>query len=137
MKVKVILCLVFCTLLCTITAIAQDKRAKINDYLNREIWIVDSWAGQSITLVKENKNYFILRKYFGSGVPVRSTAKYKVVFASDYQIRFSEVIDASDADIMRNDERFILTVEEKGLGLYLNGLKIVINEHFFQIKSSE
>ncbi len=69
MKAKAILCFIFC-ILCTVTAVAQEKRTKIKDYLNQEILIVDNFAGQSITLVKENKDYFILRKYFGSGVPV-------------------------------------------------------------------
>ena len=128
-KAKAILCFVFC-ILCTVTAIAQDKRAKIKDYLNQEIFVVDNFAGQSITLVKENNDYFILRKYFGSGVPVIDSVKYKVEFNSDYQIAFSEVIDASKVDLMKSDEKFILGVEDNGLGMYLNGLKIVIIEHY-------
>ena len=87
-KVKTILCFVFC-ILCTITAIAQDKRATIKDYLNQEILIVDSFAGQSVTLIKENKDYFILRKYFGSGIPVISSIKYKVVLLMHFgQVNF-------------------------------------------------
>ena len=129
MKTKIILCFVFC-ILCTATTIAQDKRAKIKDYLNQEIFVVDSFAGQSITLVKENNDYFILRKYFGSGVPVIGSVKYKVEFNSNYQIVFSEIIDVSKTDLMKSNEKFTLCVEDKGLGLYLNGLRIVIIEHF-------
>lgn len=126
MKAKVILYFVFC-ILCTGTVFAQEERAKIKDYLNQEILIVDNFAGQSITLVKENEDYFILRKYFGSGVPVIGYIKYKAVFNSDFQIAFSEVIDASNVDLIKSNENFILSVEEKGLYLYLNGLRIVIN----------
>ena len=93
--------------------------------------IVDSFAGQTITLVNENKDYFILRKYFGSGVPVIGSIKYKVVFNSDYQIAFSEVIGTANANSVKSSENFLLCVEEKGISLYLNGLKIVINEQFF------
>ena len=129
MRIKVILCFTFCVL-CAVTATAQDRRAGIKDYLNREILIVDNFAGQSITLIKESNDYFILRKFFGSGLPVIGTVKYKVVFKSNYQIAFSEIIDASNADLTNGNEKFILCVEGKDLRLYLNRLKIVINERF-------
>ncbi len=128
MKAKVILCFIFC-ILCTVTTVAQEKRAKIKDYLNQEILIVDNFAGQSITLLKENKDYFILRKYFGSGVPVIGSIKYKVIFNSDFQIAFSEVIDASSEDLRKHEENFILCAEKKGVYLYLNGLKIEIKRN--------
>lgn len=128
MKVKVI-CFIFC-ILCTATVIAQNKRVKIKDYLHQEILIVDNFAGQSITLVEDNKDYFILRKYFGSGVPVIGLIKYKVVFNSDFKIAFSEIIDISNEDLMKSNENFVLCVEEQGISLYLNGLKIETNERF-------
>ena len=127
MKTKT--CFVFC-ILCTVTTIAQDKRAKIIDYLNQEIFIVDNFAGQSITLLKESNDYFILRKYFGSGVPVTGSVKYKVEFNSNYQITFSEIIDTDKIDLMKSNEKFILCVEDNGLALYLNRLKIVIIERY-------
>ena len=105
MKTKIILCFALCVL-CAVAIIVQNrstttcddikrgvggenrivpgKRAKIKDYLNREILIENDFAGQSITLIRENEDYFVLRKYFGSGVPVIGTAKYKVVFQSDW-----------------------------------------------------
>ena len=129
MKAKAILCFIFC-ILCTVTAVAQEKRTKIKDYLNQEILIVDNFAGQSITLVKENKDYFILRKYFGSGVPVIGSIKYKVVFNSDFQIAFSKIIDTSNKNLRKRRENFILCVEENGIYLYLNGLKVEIDEWF-------
>ncbi len=113
-------------MLCISVTFAQDRRAKIEDYLNKEIWIEDVFAGQSITLIKENKDYFILRKYFGSGVPVIDSVKYNVVFRSAYQIEFANKVTDSTKQI----EVFRLCVEERGLKLYLNGLRVVINEHF-------
>ncbi|MDR0306537.1 MAG: hypothetical protein LBI42_06840 [Chitinispirillales bacterium] len=129
MKTKIVLCFVFC-ILCAATTTARDSRAKIKDYLNQEILIIDNFAGQSITLIRENKDYFILRKYFGSGIPLIGSIKYEVVFNSNYQITFSEVIDSSNVDLINTNENFILSVEEKGLSLYLNRLKIVIDENF-------
>ena len=109
----------------------DSKRAKIKDYINQEIRIEDSFAGQSITLVRENNEYFILRKYFGSGVPLIASTKYKVVFNSDYQIEFgTEAIDSLNIDTTKNNEVFRLIVEDNGINLYLNGLRVVINEHF-------
>jgi hypothetical protein len=113
------------------TTVAQnkvnsDKRAKIKDYLNLVIGIEDNFAGQSITLTKENKNYFVFRQYNGSGVPIIGFAKYKVVFDSDYQITFSEIIDVSHSDFRKQNEVFRLVVAESGLNLYLNGLKVAV-----------
>lgn len=127
MKMKVVLCVVFC-IVCILTTNAQSRRAEMKDYLNQELWVTDRLAGQSITLVKENEDYFILRKYFGSGVPVTGTIKYKVVCMSQYQIAFSEIADASHVNLIHRGENFILCVEEEGLSLYLNGLKIVLHE---------
>ena len=130
MKIKVILCFVLC-MLCAATTIARDrdKRATIKDYLNQEILIADVFAGQSITLVRENNEYFILRKYFGSGTPVIDSTKYKAAFNSDYQIEFGkETIKSLNIGSTGISEVFRLGVEEKGLSLYLNGLKVVISE---------
>lgn len=106
----------------------QDSKPKIKDYIDKEIRIVDSFAGQSITLIKENKDYYIIRKIFGSGVPVVATIRYKVEFNSDYQITFSEIIEDSGSDDNTVPvEKFILSINAQGLNLYLNGLKIVAN----------
>jgi hypothetical protein len=47
------------------------------------------------------------------------------VFASDWQIRFSETTDASLAESV---EHFILGVDDNGLKLFLNGLQVMIEE---------
>ena len=134
MKSKVVLILI--TLICcTVTTSALDKRSKIKDYVNQEIWVYDNFAGQSMTLIKENKEYFILRKYFGSGVPVVASSKYKLVFNSDYQIVFSEIIETTHTNSTNDKkEMFMLCVEEKGLTLYLNQLKVETNEKFIPKK---
>lgn len=75
---------------------AQDKRMKIKDFVDQEIRIDDNWAGQSITLIKENGEFFILRKFFGSGVPVIATSKYRVKFNNPYSISFSEELESSE-----------------------------------------
>jgi hypothetical protein len=123
---KVALLLMF-WICCSLSACTQDTRAIIKDYLNQEIRIEDNFSGESITLIKENKDYYILRKFFGSGVPVIGTTKYKVVFNSDYQIAFSEIVETSgENSIGENNEEFLLIVEEEGLSLYLNRLKVII-----------
>lgn len=99
-------------------------KAKIKDYLNQEIRFDDGWAGQSITLIKENDTYFVLRTFFGSGLPIIGYRKYKVVFKSDYQISFSEVFEASKNMKIQEDEDFLLSVEKEGLSLYLNKVKM-------------
>ena len=90
--------------------------------------IVDNFSGQSITLIKENKDYFILRKYFGSGVSLIRSVKYKVTFNSKYQIAFSETAEVNPT-VKDKKEDFLLSVEEHGLCLYLNRLKVAINEN--------
>jgi len=112
---------------CTLTLYSQDKRPKIKDYLNKEIIIKDNWAGQSITLIKEKNNYLILRKFFGSGVPVAGSFKYEVEFKSDYQIAFpKENVQDPKKPSDYKGEVFLLCSEDSGLSLYLNGLEIVI-----------
>jgi len=99
-------------------------KAKIKDYLNQEIRFDDGWAGQSITLIKENETYFVLRTFFGSGLPVTGYAKYKVIFDNDYQITFSEVIEDSRRNVVKKKEEFMFCIEESGCGLYLNGERL-------------
>ena len=139
MKTKTILCLalcLFCSLASTNAQNIRDKRTKIKDYLNQEILIIDRFAWQSITLVKEKKDYYIIRSFFGSGVPVIGSIKYKVVFNSNYQISFSEIIDTSNRNLVKHHEVFDLGVEDNGIVLYLNGLKVEIDEHFFKLKTN-
>ena len=132
MKIKLLLCYII-SLCFVFSTFAQEKRLTIKEYLNREILMYNNFAGESITLIKENSDYFILRKFFGSGVPVISSVKYKVIFNSNYQIAFTEIIDSTGKNLVTdNKEYFLLCVEEKGLCLYLNQLKVLINENFLQ-----
>jgi hypothetical protein len=111
-------------------SLAQENRAKIKEYINHEIMIEDNFSGQSITLIKEKNDYFILRKFFGSGVPVVCSCKYKVVFMSDYQISFSEIIETTDNRLNSiNKEDFVLCIDNEGLVLLLNRLKVVIKKN--------
>lgn len=106
---------------------AQDNRAKIKDFVDREVLIIDTFSGQSITLIKEKREFYILRKFFGSGVPIIGTVKYRVDFNSPYQITFSEMVETSfDNGKLINHEEFILSIADNGLKLYLNGLQVSI-----------
>lgn len=111
------------------TVNAQDNRPKIKEFVDQQIIVKDSWAGQSFTLKKENREYFIQRDIFGSGVPIILSIKYKVVFNSKYQIEFSEIIDPMDKSASEiNCEHFILGVGNDGLELYLNRLMLTIRQ---------
>lgn len=104
---------------------AQDKRMKIKDFVDQEIRIDDNWAGQSITLIKEDGEFFIFRKFFGSGIPVIGTSKYRVKFNSPYSISFSEVLEFSENIHERlRSEEFELRMVENGFNLFLNQIKI-------------
>ena len=104
---------------------AQEKRKEIKDYINTEIILDNGWAGESITLIKEKKNYIIIRKIFGSGVPVARTIKYSVTFKGDFQIDFSEIIEPDKLQSKKScKEEFSIRVLEDGVSIFLNGLKL-------------
>lgn len=106
-----------------------ENRLKIFSLTNQEIVVSDHFAGQSFTLIKEREKYYVIRKYFGSGVPVVNTIKYKIVVQSDYQIRFNEIIKSDNFHKNKQDENFILQIEDNStIGLYLNGIKVVIDK---------
>ena len=108
---------------------AQGIRKEIKDYVNIEIFLENVWAGESITLIKEKSDYFILRKIFGSGVPVAGNFKYAVTFKSDYQIEFAGIIDSNDiSPASSSDERFRMSIENDEVAVYLNGLKLAIKK---------
>lgn len=103
-----------------------EERQNIYSLLNKEIFISDGFAGQSITLIKESDKYYIIRTYFGSGVPVISKVKYSVDFTSDHQLRFSRIIEGRRPGLKENiQEEFILTIIEKNkIQLLLNGIMV-------------
>lgn len=105
---------------------AQEVRMKIKDYVNTEIHLDNGWAGESITLFREKGDYFILRKVFGSGVPVAGKFRYAVTFMSDYQIEFTRIIEPKELNVeFPLDEQFRMNSENDGIAVYLNGLKLV------------
>lgn len=104
------------------TVFARETRSPIQSLVNREIVIQDNWAGQSITLMKEKDQYFILRKIFGSGVPVARTIKYRAVFDGENQLSFSG--NAAGRNDQPVNEKFTLNIDRYGISLYLNGLKV-------------
>ncbi len=87
--------------------VAQETRKEIKDFINTEIILNNGFAGESITLIKEKKNYFIIRKAFGSGIPVVLTIKYSVNFNSKFQIDFSEIIESDDSEFKKQCRRKI------------------------------
>ncbi len=108
-----------------------ENRLNIFSLINQEIVVSDHFAGQSFTLIKEREKYYVIRKYFGSGVPVINTIKYNALVESDYQIRFNEIIKSDNQTVYKNkqDEKFILRIEDNNtIGLYLNGIKVVIDK---------
>ena len=110
----------------TLNLAAQEVRKEIKDYINIEILLDNGWAGESITLIKEKGDYFILRKVFGSGVPVAASFRYAVTFKSEYQIEFNRIIEPKELNPESPlDERFRMNSENEGVAVYLNGLKLV------------
>lgn len=105
---------------------SQDN---IYNIVNKEIVLYDNWAGQSLTLVYENNNYYIHRKIFGSGVAIVGIIIYKVIFDSEYKITASEIASISkNIKDMYNRNEIIEIYCINGLEIYLNGIKIYINE---------
>jgi len=108
-----------------------DNSLTFDSIIDKEIYIADGFAGQSITLIKELNEYFIVRKRFGSGVPVIATIKYAVEFCGRNQIHFSEVLEQDGGNINNIREEFILTInEENNITLLLNGLELVTDYNF-------
>jgi hypothetical protein len=99
------------------------------DVVDKEIVLDDHRAGQSLTLVHENNNYYIHRKIFGSGVAVIGTIIYNVVFNSEYKITVSEIVSISENIKDRYNRNEIIEIYcRNGLKIYLNGIRIYINE---------
>ncbi len=124
MKLKIIIILLFIIL--SVSCIGQ--RYEFDSILDKAILIDDGFAGQSITLTKEGSDYYIVRQFFGSGIPVIRTTTYKAKIINGNKITFSEVAENKGAEIeCDKPEEFILIIDEDGTAkLYLNGLKLEI-----------
>ena len=124
--------IVFCSiaLFLILQPIYSEEREKIFSLLNREIIVEDNFAGQSFTFVKEGNGYFVLRKIFGSGLPVIATIKYRANITSDYQIRFSKVEkkEKKGKEQVKDEEFIVIIYEGNKFALYLNGLQVVTRE---------
>jgi hypothetical protein len=130
LKKNLLVILFFC--FNTVFTFSQNN---IYSILNKEVVLNYGWAGQSLTLVYENNNYYyIYRDIFGSGLPSIGKIKYSVIFNSEYKITFSEIISISgnirntenNDDIYNKDDFFEIFYRDE-LEVYLNGTKIYIN----------
>ena len=123
MKSKLIFLMVL--IFCWLPIFSQNN---IYGIINREIILHDSFAGQSITLVMENNNYYIYRKIFGSGVPIIGSIKYAVIFNSEYKITFSEIVSISEnLDEWNNRNEIFEIYSTNEIIIYLNGIRLYIN----------
>ena len=120
-KIFFIIALIFCAL----PIFSQNRIFRI---INKEIVLHDNFAGQSITLVMENNNYYIYRNIFGSGIPVIGTIKYSVIFDSEYKITFSEIVSISEniRELYNENETFEIFFRDE-IRIYLNGIRLSIN----------
>ncbi|MCT4614751.1 MAG: hypothetical protein N4A49_07745 [Marinifilaceae bacterium] len=124
MKIKFII-LIFIIL--SVSLITYGSNA-IKDSVGKELIVKDNFAGQSFTLIKEKSKYIVVRKFFGSGVPVIAEVRYKVVVNSENQILFSKIIKNDSHIKLVKNEVFILSCIKDEIDLYLNGLKLVVEE---------
>jgi len=110
---------------CTLPIFSQNN---IYGIIDRDIILNDNWAGQSMTLVKEDNDYYIYREIFGSGVSIIGTIKYNVIFNSDYKITFYEIISISDnlVEMYNKNETFEIHSSDNGIRIYLNGMELCI-----------
>ncbi len=89
-----------------------DEREIIDTYIGRELYVETGFAGASVTIGKDEGNYLICHKVFGSGIPIISSTVYPASKQSDWQLRFR----------IKEDNNFILSVSAPGeLKLSLNG----------------
>ena len=96
-----------------------DDRPTIDSLISKKILIEDAFAGQSFTLHKKNKNYFVEWIRHGSGVSEIRRQKCKVRLDSNYQFRFN--LDHPE-DFKH---QFMVSIRAKDeLKVYLNGIRI-------------
>lgn len=99
-----------------------DIRPTIDSLLGKKIWIEDAFAGQSFTLRKEKKNYFVEWIRHGAGVPEIRTNQCKVRLDSKYQFRFALTHPEE-----KNGE-FMVSISNGGIiKVYHNGIRIYAN----------
>ena len=99
-----------------------DDRPTIDTLIGKRIWIEDAFTGQSFTLQKEKKNYFVKWIRHGSGVSEIRSQKCKVRLDSKYQFRFALTHPEE-----KNGE-FMVSISNGGIiKVYHNGIRIYAN----------
>jgi hypothetical protein len=127
MKNALLIIFLFIAQFVSVSSFAQDKVNSIKDLENKEIVIDNGFAGASFTLIKENEDFYVIRKVFGSGVPIAGILKYKPKFESDVQISFSEPIGNRKLE-NKELEGFVLKLVNCKPELYRNGKILKIKE---------
>ena len=101
------------------SVILADDRPTIDAFIGKKIWIEDAFSGQSITLQKEKKNYFVKWTRHGSGVSEIGSHKCKVWLDSNYQFHFT----LDHPDDFKN--QFMVSIRSKDeIKVYVNGIRI-------------
>ena len=101
------------------SVILADVRPTIDSLIGKKIWIEDTFAGQSFTLQKERKNYFVKWIRHGSGVSEIRSQKCKVRLDSNYQFRFS--LNHPE----ESKHQFMVSIPAKDeVKVYVNGIRI-------------
>ena len=119
MSMKVLLVLTLFHFL--VSATLADDRPTIDSLIGKKIWIEDAFAGQSFTLQKEKKNYFVEWIRHGSGVSVIRNQKCKVQLDSNYQFRFR----LDHPEEFKN--QFMVSVHAiDEIKAYVNGIRIQV-----------
>ena len=96
-----------------------DDRPTIDSLIGKQIYIEDAFAGQSFTLQKEKKNYFVEWIRHGSGVSEIRSQKCKVRLDSNYQFRFS--LNHPE----ESKHQFMVSIPAKDeVKVYVNGIRI-------------
>ena len=96
-----------------------DDRPTIDSLIGKKICIEDAFAGQSFTLQKEKKNYFVKWIRHGSGVSEIRSQKCKVQLDSNYQYCFS--LDHPE----EFKHQFMVSIRAKEeIKVYVNGIRI-------------
>ena len=102
-----------------------DDRPTIDSLIGKRIFIEDSFAGQSFTLLKGlngNKDYMVEWIRHGSAVPAIRSQTCKVRLDGKYQYRFS-----LDHPEEKNGE-FMVSISAKDvIKVYLNGVRIHVD----------
>ena len=117
--------LLFGTIFITLTAwVHADDRPTIDSLIGKQIYVEDTFAGQSFTLLKGlngNKDYKVEWIRHGSAVPAIRSQTCKVRLDGKYQFRFS-----LDHPEEKNGDFMVSISGKDKIKVYLNGVRIHI-----------